>query len=280
MAALLAGIIAVGARPARATVSGLPSPTPAEALWYAVSYDLTQYADALRSDTTPARRKDNVYQANYVAKILARPTTRAMALETAGTVCAKLSEADGNSGRLRATGHYIASVPTDSMFPGYFPRSRAGLREEIDVFLRRSAGAHADLLCTERAADVATVVDLWKGGAWAGNVARRIARDVSLKMGKNVSKGTVDENAKALLSAAVGAVCGSPVQSGDSVPCTVKGSPVTLVYGYGELDRREVGVHRDTPDGIRCSAFVTLDARPGKKPAVTYGYVSCYPTGN
>lgn len=273
---LTAGLVVTGGTPSLAATGGLPSPTPEEALWYAVSYDMTQYADALRKEKTPGSRKANIYQAKYIEKILKKSAARAGVLETAGTICAKLEEATGLNGVLLATGHYMRTAPTDSMFPGHFPRTQSGLREEIDTLLRRSAGLHAGLLCEDRAADVETVVDTWKGAAWAGNVAKRIARDVSLTMGKNTSKGTVDEKAKTILAEALGKVCGEPVQTGDVIPCAVPGAPAGLVYQYGENERRVVGVHRNGVGGVRCSAFVTLEARVGKRPMVVYGNVSCY----
>jgi hypothetical protein len=274
LAVFVAGLPSTGSV-TRAATGGLPSPTPEEALWYAVADDLAQYAESLRQDKTPGARKANLYQANYITKILKRPETRARALETATTICTKLAETTGTAAIMRAASHYIASVPTESAFPGAFPRDRRGLREEIDTVLRRRSGARAGLLCEEHQDAVSSMVDIWKGAGWAGAVARRIARDVSLGLGKNTAKGVVDEKAKSLLEKALGKTCTGTVQTGADVPCVVAGAPSGMTYSYGDFDRREVGVHRTGVDGVRCSAFVTLEARPGKKPAVVYGKVSC-----
>lgn len=259
----------------RAATDGLPSPTPEEALWYAVGDDLTQYAESLRQDKTAGARKANLYQANYITRILKRPETRARALETATTICKKLAETTGTAAIMRAASHYITSVPTESAFPGAFPRDQRGLRKEIDTMLHRRSGARAGLLCEEHQDAVSSMVEIWKGAGWAGAVARRIARDVSLGMGKNTAKGIVDEKAKSLLEKALGKTCTGAVQTGADVLCVVAGAPSGMTYSYGDFDRREVGVHRTGVDGVRCSAFVTLEARPGKKPAVVYGNVSC-----
>lgn len=273
---LAAGLLVANGGPASATTSGLPSPTPEEALWYAVSYDMTQHADSLRQETASDTRKANLYQARYIAKLLKRTATRASVLETASTLCAKLDEATGTNGVLRAAGHYMRTAPADSLFPGHFPRNQAGLREEIDTLLRRTAGRHAGLLCENHAEGVSAVVETWKGAAWAGHVAKRVARNVTLAIGKNTSKGTVDEKTKAVLATALGTVCGMPVNVGGDNPCILSGAPGGLAYSYGELERRAVGVHYDGADGIRCNASVTLEARPGKKPVVIYGSVSCF----
>lgn len=274
---LLVGALGLVETPSTsAATGGLPSPTPEEALWYAVAGDMREYGEALRGTKTPENSKENLYQAKYIERLLDRGTTRAAVRETASTLCAKLAEGTGTNGVLRAAGHYMRTAPTGSLFPGHFPRSRAGLREEVDILLRRSAGSHAGFLCEDRAQDVDAVVAAWKGAAWAGNVAKRVARDVSLTMGKGISRGAVDEKAKTLLANALGRVCGKPVQTGDLNPCVLSGAPEGLGYSYGALERREVGAHWHGPDGIGCSAFVTLEARAKQRPAVVYGNVSCY----
>ena len=258
--AVLAGV--APAVPAHArTAAQHPKTTPGAAVeefWEAVENDMLDHARNLRRTPEGPYREAGVYQAKLIRSILRKNNSKTTAIRIANAFCERLATPEEN-GVLSALGYHIATTPTGSAFPGYFPSNRAGLRAEITTILKRHSIARSGILCPDRAGEAAQTVDLWWGAGRAALLARTVARDVR---GDGIA-GAVERR------------CGTPVTSSTENTCQGPGAPEGLRYVYeADIPDTVTFIHGDA--AAACSVTVTLVQRTARQSTPEVGHIMCY----